>query len=56
MAKLSRRITIITLVMAIFAILLAELVVSAGGNPRRMQVGIATTCINPASPLCVAAL
>lgn len=56
MAKLSRRITIMTLVMAIFAILLAQLVVSTGQNPRRMQVGIATGCVNPASPLCVAAL
>ncbi|MGX5665689.1 hypothetical protein G6N76_06335 [Rhizobium daejeonense] len=56
MAKLSRRITIMTLVMAIFAILLAQLVISTSENPRRMQVGVASGCINPASPLCMATL
>ncbi|UJW76606.1 hypothetical protein [Rhizobium sp. SL42] len=54
MSTLSRRMTILTLTMAVFAFLFAQLVVSTGPGLRHGQAAAISNCGLPGSPLCKA--
>jgi len=54
MNTLSRRMTILTLTMAVFAFLFAQLVVSTGSGLRHGQASLVANCGGPGNPLCKA--
>ncbi|MFB9951283.1 hypothetical protein ACFFP0_20745 [Rhizobium puerariae] len=56
MFVLARRLTIVTLIMTIFALAFAALVAQPGRRDPGMRVGSATSCHHPAIPHCVATL
>lgn len=51
-----RRLTIITLTMAIFAMGFSALVVADTRGPKRVHYSTATPCLHPASSFCVVQL
>lgn len=56
MSILARRLTIVTLIMTIFALAFAALVAEPGRKELRVHLGTAAPCYHPATPGCVAAL
>ncbi|CAN7648414.1 hypothetical protein LJR030_001896 [Rhizobium sp. LjRoot30] len=56
MAILARRLTIITLSAAIFAMAFSAAVLHSSRAPARVHIGTAAPCYHPASPSCVAVL
>jgi len=56
MTVLARRLTIVTLIMTIFAFVFSALASAPARNDLRVHLGTAAPCYHPASPNCVAAL
>lgn len=56
MFVLARRLTIVTLIMTIFALSFAALVAEPGRGHLRVHFGTAAQCYHAATPNCVAAL
>jgi hypothetical protein len=56
MTVLARRLTILTLIMTIFAFIFSALVTAPARNDLRVHLGTAAPCYHPATPNCVAAL
>ncbi|CDN47124.1 MULTISPECIES: hypothetical protein [Neorhizobium] len=56
MTVLARRLTIVTLIMTIFAFAFAALVAAPARNDLRVHLGTTVPCYHPATPNCVAAL
>ncbi|WP_162895074.1 hypothetical protein [Rhizobium terrae] len=56
MAVLARRLTIITLIMTIFAFAFAALVAQPGRKELRVHLGTSVPCYHHATPNCVATL
>ncbi|CDZ29353.1 hypothetical protein [Neorhizobium galegae] len=56
MTVLARRLTIVALIMTIFAFTFAALVAAPARNDLRVHLGTAVPCYHPATPNCVAAL
>lgn len=56
MTQSTRRLTIFTLTMAIFALLLSELVARNSIDNRRVHLGTDITCLHKANPSCTYAL
>lgn len=56
MTQSIRRLAILSLLMAIFALLFAELVEHSSRDLRRVHLGTNITCLHPASPNCAYAL
>jgi len=56
MTVLARRLTIVTLIMTIFAFVFSALASAPARNDLRVHLGTAAPCYHPASLKCVAAL
>ncbi|MDQ0133374.1 hypothetical protein J2T08_001275 [Neorhizobium galegae] len=56
MTILARRLTIVTLIMTIFAFVFGALVAAPARHDLRVHLGTAVPCYHPATPNCVAAL
>jgi len=56
MSVVLRRLTIVTLIMTIFAFCFSALVAQPGRNELRVHLGTAAPCYHPATPGCVMAL
>ncbi len=56
MAVLTRRLTIITLMMTVFALAFAALVQADGRKQARVHPGTTMPCYHPATPNCTIAL
>jgi len=56
MAILARRLTIITLIMTVFALAFVALVEQPGRRELRVHLGTNAPCYHPATPGCVASL
>lgn len=56
MTILARRLTIVTLIMTIFAFVFSALVATPARNDLRVHLGTTVPCYHPATPNCVAAL
>jgi hypothetical protein len=56
MAIMVRRLTIIVLLMAIFAMSFATLVIHPQRSFQRVHLGTATACFHPATPACIVVL